>query len=47
MSRRLRIVLVVLAIAAAVVVLFTVVFPWFDQTFVNDPVLGLLGAVSR
>jgi hypothetical protein len=29
------------AIAAAVVVLlFTVVFPWVDRTFVNDPVLS-------
>ena len=28
--------------AVVVVVLFTVVFPWFDRTFVDDPVLGAL-----
>lgn len=42
MSRALRVGLVVLVLAAAVVLLFTVVFPWFDRTFVNDPVLGAL-----
>jgi hypothetical protein len=28
------------AFAIVVVLLFTTVFPWFDRTFVNDPVLG-------
>lgn len=40
MSRPLRVLLLLVAIAAAVVVLFTIVFPWVDRTFVNDPVLG-------
>ncbi|HEY8338754.1 MAG TPA: hypothetical protein VIK95_02735 [Egibacteraceae bacterium] len=40
MNRPLRVVLLLIAIAAAVVLLFTVVFPWVDRTFVNDPVLG-------
>jgi hypothetical protein len=33
---------VALLIGAAVIVflLFTVVFPWVDRTFVNDPVMG-------
>lgn len=39
--RALRVVLAVVAIAAVVVVLFTVVFPWVERTFVDDPVLGL------
>jgi len=30
---------ILLALAAVVVLLFTVVFPWFDQTFVTDPVV--------
>lgn len=35
----------VLAVVAALVVwlLFTVVFPWVDRTFVSDPVLGQPG----
>jgi hypothetical protein len=40
-SRPVRVLLVALALVAAVVLLFTVVFPWFDATFVNDPVLGV------
>lgn len=38
--RVLRAAVVAVLVAAAIVLLFTVVFPWFDQTFVNDPVLG-------
>lgn len=37
----LRIVVGVVAAIALVVLLFTVVFPWFDRQFVTDPVLGL------
>lgn len=40
MSRPFRALLLLVGISAAVVLLFTVVFPWFDATFVNDPVLG-------
>jgi hypothetical protein len=41
-SRKLLVgVLVALAAAAVVVLLFTVVFPWFDRTFFADPVIGL------
>lgn len=42
MSGPLRVVLVVVVLLAAVGLLFTVVFPWVDRTFVTDPVLGLL-----
>jgi hypothetical protein len=45
--RVLRVLVLVLALAAGVVLLFTVVFPWFDETFVNDPVLGLSPAAHR
>lgn len=41
--RLLRAAVVVVLLAVVVVLLFTVVFPWFDQTFVNDPVLGAPG----
>ena len=39
MSRPVRILLLVAAALVAVVVLFTIVFPWVDRTFVADPVL--------
>ena len=39
MPRWLRIVLIALLIAAAVVVLFTTVFPWVERTFEQDPTL--------
>jgi len=35
----LRVALLVLAALVAVAILFTVVFPWFDRTFLTDPVL--------
>jgi hypothetical protein len=41
LPRLVRVVLIALALLLAVVLLFTVVFPWFDETFVNDPVLGV------
>jgi hypothetical protein len=41
-NRVLRALLLVAAAAVVVVLLFTVVFPWFDETFVNDPVLGVV-----
>lgn len=40
MSRAVRTALVVAVAIAVVAVLFLVVFPWFDRTFVNDPTLG-------
>ena len=36
-------VLMVAAAVMVVMVLFTVVFPWFDRTFLADPVMGLQG----
>ena len=42
MSRPLRVALAALVAVAVVVVLFLVVFPWVDRTFVTDPVLGLV-----
>jgi hypothetical protein len=42
-SRPVRVALIVVAVVVAVVLLFTVVFPWFDRTFVDDPVLGAAG----
>lgn len=42
MSRAGRRLLIVLGVVAVIVLLFTVVFPWFDRTFVTDPVLGTL-----
>lgn len=42
-----RVVLLAVLAVVVVLVLFTVVFPWFDRTFVNDPVLGLAGGLLR
>lgn len=39
--RRLLLVLAGVVVAVAVVaLLFTVVFPWVDRTFIADPVIG-------
>ncbi len=40
MTRALRVVLWIVVAAALVALLFTVVFPWFDRTFITDPTLG-------
>ncbi|CAN5919968.1 hypothetical protein BH23ACT10_BH23ACT10_04950 [soil metagenome] len=40
MSRTARAVLTVIIVMMAVVVLFTVVFPWIDRQFFANPVLG-------
>lgn len=40
MSRPVRVLLLAVAVVAVVVLLFTVVFPWIDRTFVTDPVVG-------
>ena len=40
MSRGVRIVFGVVLAVAVLVLLFTVVFPWVDRTFVTNPVLG-------
>ena len=37
-----RVLLGILVAAAVVALLFLVVFPWVDRTFVSDPVLGAL-----
>jgi hypothetical protein len=42
MNRGARAVLILLTALAVLVLLFTVVFPWVDRTFVTDPVLGML-----
>jgi len=39
MAAPVRVLLLVVAAAVVVALLFTVVFPWFDQTFLTDPVL--------
>ncbi len=39
MSTAVRVVVWVVAAVAFVALLFLVVFPWFDRTFVTDPVL--------
>lgn len=44
MSRPARVLLLVVAAVVAVVLLFTVVFPWVDRTFVADPVLDASAA---
>jgi len=41
-SRAGRRLLIVLGVVAVIALLFAVVFPWFDRTFVTDPVLGTL-----
>ncbi len=46
MRRALLLVLGLVAIAAIVYLLFTVIFPWVDQTFVSDPVLGVAGILT-
>lgn len=41
MKRVARVVLMVAAAIAIVALLFLVVFPWFDRTFMTDPVVGV------
>ena len=38
-----RLVLLLFSALAVVYLLFTVIFPWVDRTFVTDPVLGAVG----
>lgn len=40
MNRFVRVALLALAAVVVVAVLFLVVFPWVDRTFVTDPVVG-------
>lgn len=40
MSRPVKVALLVVVALVVVAVLFTVVFPWVDRTFVTDPTLG-------
>ncbi|MGI8574182.1 MAG: hypothetical protein ACR2MA_02320 [Egibacteraceae bacterium] len=47
MRRLLRGFVLLVVAAAVVVLLFTVVFPWFDRTFVTDPVLNSQSAAAR
>lgn len=45
--RALRVVALLALAAGLVVLLFTVVFPWFDANFVSDPVVtGSAGIVA-
>lgn len=39
MSPPLRWALIIVAVTVAIVVLFTVVFPWVDRALLDDPVL--------
>ncbi len=39
MAAPVRVLLLVVAAVVVVALLFAVVFPWFDQTFLTDPVL--------
>jgi len=39
MTPPVRVLVLVVAAAAVLALLFAVVFPWFDQTFLTDPVL--------
>lgn len=41
MSRGVRLLLGLVIAVAVVALLFGVVFPWVDRTFVTNPVLGL------
>lgn len=40
MSRTVRAMLTVIVVLVAVIVLFTMVFPWVDRQFFANPVLG-------
>ena len=40
MSRGLRITLLIVGIAVAIVVLFTTVFPWVERTLEQDPTVA-------
>ncbi len=40
MSRVPRVILIGLTAVAVIAVLFLVVFPWVDRTFVTDPTMG-------
>lgn len=40
MSRGARVILLIAIGLIVIWLLFTVVFPWVDRTFVSDPVLG-------
>ncbi len=42
MRRPALVLLAAVALVAIVWVLFTIVFPWVDRTFVSDPVLGFV-----
>ena len=42
MRRLLLALLLAVVLAGVVWVLFTIVFPWVDRTFVSDPVLGIV-----
>jgi hypothetical protein len=39
-NRWLKALIALVAFTVVVFLLFTIVFPWFDRTFVNDPVMG-------
>lgn len=45
--RTLKVAAVIAVAAVLVILLFTVVFPWFDATFVNDPVVTGAATTAR
>lgn len=47
MSRAARVTVLVVGALVALVVLFTVVFPWVSRTFVDDPTLDPPPAEAR
>lgn len=40
MTRGVRVLIGVVVVLAVIYLLFTVVFPWVDRTFITDPVVG-------
>lgn len=50
MNRAVKVVVGIVVAAAVVWLLFTIVFPWFDRTFITDPTLesapATVGAVA-
>jgi hypothetical protein len=40
MNRTFRVALLILLAVVIVYILFTIVFPWVDRTFITDPVVG-------
>lgn len=46
MERLLRVVVVLVVVVAVIALLFQIVFPWVERTFVDDPTLGAQRTVA-